>query len=92
MLTFTTGGDPDLKTSIKVIEIILDNGADIIEIGMPFSDPMADGPIIQLSSNRAIAGGTTLEEIFFICNQKVMLMGKLLLIYNQKKILIFLLN
>ena len=57
LLTFTTGGDPDLKTSIKVIEIILDNGADIIEIGMPFSDPMADGPTIQLSSKRAIAKG-----------------------------------
>ena len=69
LLTFTTGGDPDLKTSIKVIEIILDNGVDIIEIGMPFSDPIADGPTIQLSSNRAIAKGTTLEEIFFICNQ-----------------------
>ena len=69
LLTFTTGGDPDLKTSIKVIEIILDNGVDIIEIGMPFSDPMADGPTIQLSSNRAIAKGITLEEIFFICNQ-----------------------
>ena len=60
LLTFTTGGDPNLKTSIRVIKTILDNGADIIEIGMPFSDPMAVGPTIQLSSNRAIAKGTTL--------------------------------
>ena len=90
LITFTTAGDPDLKPSIKVIEIILDNGADIIEIGMPFSDPMADGPTIQLSSNRAIAEGTTLEEIFFICNQvrkkntttPIILMGYYNLIYH----------
>ena len=90
LITFTTGGDPNLKTSIKVIETILDNGADIIEIGMPFSDPMADGPTIQLSSNRAIAKGTTLEEIFFICNQvrkksattPIILMGYYNLIYH----------
>jgi tryptophan synthase alpha chain len=78
LLTFTTGGDPNLKTSIKIIETILDNGADIIEIGMPFSDPMADGPTIQLSSNRAIAKGITLEEIFFsylITNKKNFLQG-----------------
>ena len=62
LLTFTTGGDPDLKTCIKIIEIILNNGADIIEIGMPFSDPMADGPTIQLSSNRAIREEITLEH------------------------------
>ena len=90
LLTFTTGGDPDIKTSIKVIEIILNNGADIIEIGMPFSDPMADGPTIQLSSTRAIAKGVTLEDIFFICNQireknittPIVLMGYYNLIYH----------
>ena len=90
LLTFTTGGDPDLKTSIKIIETILCNGADIIEIGIPFSDPMADGPTIQLSSNRALAKGTTLEEIFYICNQirkknttaPIILMGYYNVIYH----------
>jgi len=90
LLTFTTGGDPDLKTSIKINEIILNNGADIIEIGMPFSDPMADGPTIQLSSNRAIAKGTTLKEIFYICNEirkknnttPIILMGYYNVIYH----------
>ena len=89
-ITFTTGGDPDLKTSIKIVETIINNDADIVEIGMPFSDPMADGPTIQLSSNRAIAKGTTLEEIFFICNQirkknntiPIILMGYYNLIYH----------
>ena len=69
LATFTTGGDPDIKTSIKIIETIISNKADIIEIGMPFSDPMADGPTIQLSSNRSINNGTNLNDIFAITNQ-----------------------
>ena len=66
LVTFTTGGDPDLKTSIKILKTILNNKIDIIEIGMPFSDPMADGPTIQLSSNRSIKNGTNLNDIFTI--------------------------
>ena len=64
LVTFTTGGDPDLETSKKILEIIADNNIDIVEIGMPFSDPMADGPTIQLSSSRAINNGITLDGIF----------------------------
>ena len=64
LVTFVTGGDPDLDTSLEIIKTIINNGADIIEIGMPFSDPMADGPTIQLSSNRAISKGINLENIF----------------------------
>jgi len=66
LATFTTGGDPDLETSIKIIETIINNKVDIVEIGMPFSDPMADGPTIQLSSNRSIMKGTSLNDIFKI--------------------------
>ena len=47
LVTFTTGGDPDLDTSLEILNTIINNGIDIIEIGMPFSDPMADGPTIQ---------------------------------------------
>ncbi len=54
LITFITGGDPNFETSKKIIKTIVENGADIIEIGIPFSDPMADGPTIQLSSTRAI--------------------------------------
>ena len=68
LITFTTGGDPDFDTSIEIIKTIINNKADVIEIGMPFSDPMADGPTIQLASKRAIDSGTNLETIFKICN------------------------
>ena len=69
LVTFVTGGDPDLDTSLEIIKTITNNGADIIEIGMPFSDPMADGPTIQLSSNRAISKGIDLENIFFLTSE-----------------------
>ncbi len=67
LVTFVTGGDPDQSTSKKILLSIINSGADIIEIGLPFSDPMADGPTIQLSSNRAIANGANLDKIFNIC-------------------------
>ncbi len=69
LVTFVTGGDPNLNTSLKIIKTIVNNGADIIEIGMPFSDPMADGPTIQLSSTRAIKKGVNLENIFTLVSE-----------------------
>mgnify|MGYP001485111098 FL=1 len=69
LVTFVTGGDPDLETSLEIIKTIINNGADIMEIGMPFSDPMADGPTIQLSSNRAISRGIDLENIFSLATK-----------------------
>ena len=69
LITFVTGGDPDLNTSLELITNLAKNGSDLIEIGMPFSDPMADGPTIQLSSNRAIANGINLTNIFDICKK-----------------------
>ena len=64
LVTFVTGGDPDFETSLQIIKTIINNGVDIIEIGMPFSDPMADGHTIQLASNRAIEAGVDLDKIF----------------------------
>ena len=61
-ITFTTAGDPDLETSAKILDGLAEAGADLIEIGVPFSDPMADGPAIQASSLRAIKGGMTLRK------------------------------
>ena len=75
LVTFVTGGDPDLDTSLEIIKIIINNGADIIEIGMPFSDPMADGPTIQLSSNRAISKGIDLENIFSLAAEAKKIKG-----------------
>lgn len=63
LVTFITAGDPDLPTTEAMIHLLEQAGADIIELGMPFSDPMADGPTIQLSSERALASGTTLPGI-----------------------------
>jgi len=75
LVTFVTGGDPDFSTSLEIIKTIINNGADIIEIGMPFSDPMADGPTIQLSSNRAISKGIDLENIFSLAAEAKKIKG-----------------
>lgn len=63
LVTFITAGDPDLSVTEEMILLLEQAGADIIELGVPFSDPMADGPTIQLSSERALAAGTTLAAI-----------------------------
>jgi tryptophan synthase alpha chain len=62
LVTFTTAGDPDHDTSLAIIRALPKAGADVIEIGMPFSDPMADGPAIQASGQRALKGGQTLKK------------------------------
>ncbi len=62
LVTFVTAGDPDLATATKILHGLPDAGADIIELGMPFSDPMADGPAIQLASLRALKAGITLQK------------------------------
>lgn len=62
LVTFLTAGDPDLETSWEIIRGLPAAGADIIEIGMPFSDPMADGPAIQAASQRALKQGATLAK------------------------------
>ncbi|MDD2852518.1 MAG: tryptophan synthase subunit alpha [Desulfuromonadaceae bacterium] len=63
LVTFITAGDPDLSVTEEIIHLLETSGADIIELGVPFSDPMADGPTIQLSSERALSSGTTLRGI-----------------------------
>ena len=63
LVTFVTAGDPDLAMTEEVVLELERSGADLIELGVPFSDPMADGPTIQLSSERALAAGTTLPAI-----------------------------
>ena len=62
LITFVTAGDPDLETSSEILMGLPAAGADLIELGMPFSDPMADGPAIQASSLRALKGGMTLKK------------------------------
>jgi len=62
LVTFTTAGDPDYETSLAIIKALPKAGADLIEVGMPFSDPMADGPAIQASGQRALHAGQTLRK------------------------------
>ena len=62
LVTFLTAGDPDYDTSLAIAKALPKAGADLIELGMPFSDPMADGPAIQASSQRALKGGQTLKK------------------------------
>ena len=62
LVTFVTAGDPDLATSQAIIDALPAAGADLIELGMPFSDPMADGVAIQASGQRALKGGQTLKK------------------------------
>lgn len=63
-IAFITGGDPDMETSYELIKAMAANGADIIEIGIPFSDPIAEGPVIQEASLRALNAGTTTDSLF----------------------------
>jgi tryptophan synthase alpha chain len=62
LVTFVTAGDPDPETSLSILKALPDAGADVIELGMPFTDPMADGPAIQASSLRALRAGQTLAK------------------------------
>ncbi len=62
-IPFVTAGDPDIETSLAIVLKLAEMGADVIELGVPFSDPMADGPTIQRSSQRALDGGTTLKGV-----------------------------
>ena len=63
-ISFITAGDPDFSTSYKILEKLPSSGVDIIELGMPFSDPMADGPTIQKANNRAIKNKINLKKTF----------------------------
>lgn len=63
LVGFVSAGDPDMSTSLSVIKAMVNNGVDILELGVPFSDPTADGPVIQRSSERALKSGISLTEI-----------------------------
>ncbi|MBO6917030.1 MAG: tryptophan synthase subunit alpha [Rhizobiaceae bacterium] len=62
LVTYFMGGDPDFDSSLSVMKALAESGADVIELGMPFSDPMADGPAIQMAARRSLQGGQTLQK------------------------------
>jgi tryptophan synthase alpha chain len=69
LVIYFTAGDPDLATTREMAIAAIDNGADVIELGVPFSDPLADGPVIQRASERAVARGTRLSDVLGICKE-----------------------
>ena len=69
LVAYVTCGDPDLSTTFDIVLAALDAGADIIELGVPFSDPVADGPVIQRASERALKNGTTLENVLKLAQE-----------------------
>ena len=66
LVTFVTGGDPTPDATPAILDALVEGGADVIELGMPFTDPMADGPAIQAANLRALAAGTSTADIFRI--------------------------
>jgi tryptophan synthase alpha chain len=69
LVIYLTAGDPDLATTRDIALAAIDNGADVIELGVPFSDPLADGPVIQRASERAVAHGTRLSDVLGLAKE-----------------------
>jgi tryptophan synthase alpha chain len=64
LITFVTAGDPDLETTINIVKEMEKNGADVIELGIPYSDPIAEGPVIQAANKRALSNAIRIKDIF----------------------------
>lgn len=69
LVTYVTAGDPDLARTAEILVSLANNGADVLEVGIPFSDPLADGPVIQRASERALASGATLRGALAMIRQ-----------------------
>ena len=71
---FVTAGDPDLDTSLEIMTSMAQGGCDLIEIGIPFSDPIAEGPVIQEADLRSLENGTTTDKVFDLTKKLSILM------------------
>ena len=69
LVAFTVIGDPDYKTSLEIAKKMIDSGADILELGLPFSDPIADGPTIQAADVRALKSGMNTDRVFYFLRE-----------------------
>ena len=69
LIPFITAGDPDLETTAKALRILDESGADLIELGVPYSDPLADGPVIQAAATRALRQGVKLEDVLAVVKE-----------------------
>ena len=95
LVAYLVAGDPDIETTVSLIKLLVDSGADIIEIGVPFTDPIAEGPIIQKAHDRALANDVSLKTIYDIVNKfrdfdnetPLVLMGYLNTFLSHKKLI-----
>ncbi|KAI4373130.1 hypothetical protein MLD38_011289 [Melastoma candidum] len=71
LIPFITAGDPDLPTTAKALKLLDSCGSDIIELGVPYSDPLADGPVIQAAATRSLAKGTTFDSVILMLKEVV---------------------
>jgi tryptophan synthase alpha chain len=82
LVTYVTAGDPDLERSREILVRLDRAGADVLEVGVPFSDPLADGPVIQRATERAIAAGTTLDRVLRMIADVRSLVGAPIVIFS----------
>jgi tryptophan synthase alpha chain len=69
LIAYVTCGDPDVDTTVAIVKALEEAGANAIELGIPFSDPIADGPVIQAAAQRALQQGTTINDVFSIAHR-----------------------
>src|SRR5579859_6619220 len=69
LVVYLTVGDPDVATTRAIALAAIDAGADVLELGVPFSDPLADGPVIERASHRAVANGTTMADVLALAKE-----------------------
>jgi tryptophan synthase alpha chain len=81
LMPYLMGGFPDLATSSAVAEACADAGADLVELGVPFSDPLADGPTIHAAASAALAAGTTVDDVLGVCEGVAARLAVLLMVY-----------
>jgi tryptophan synthase alpha chain len=81
LMPYLMGGFPDIESSIAVGEACADAGADLVELGVPFSDPLADGPVIHAAATRALAAGATLQGVLRVCEALAQRLPVVLMVY-----------
>ena len=81
LMPYLMGGYPDLETSRAVAEACAEAGADLIELGVPFSDPLADGPVIHAAATHALAGGVTVDQVLGVCAAAAARLPVMLMVY-----------
>jgi tryptophan synthase alpha chain len=83
LMPYLMGGFPDAPTSLAIGEAYIDGGADLIELGVPFSDPLADGPVIHAAGTKALENGTTVDDVLTVCAQLSQRVPVIMMMYTN---------